>query len=151
MLLYNHWSIISTYKQGWDQKVINFILSDVYGHSVVLLTCLLFIAIFTRFDQADYFEWTMYLFVLWFFLEFYFVLRSDHYWMETLHLMLASMVMYAIYIGLGLICEKYGTMARGDGAGWAYIIPPYLFLFIFIFSLMLKAIAVMWSFLFGSP
>lgn len=126
--------------------MMEFITNSVYGHGAILLACLLLVSIITKFDEVSVFTYGLYLFVLWSLIELFFVLRADHYWMSALYLTLTSLVVYAVFLGLAFICEKFGTKARGDGAGWGLLAPLFVYFYLFIVSLLIKGVILIWNY-----
>ena len=125
--------------------ILTTITNTVYGHSLLLLASLLLVTLFTRFDQSDLLTYGLYFFVVWFFVEFILVLRSDHYWQSILQLLLATVAAIIFYAILNFICEKLGTSATSDGAGFGIILPGFLFIIFFVISLFIKGIMIFWA------
>ena len=130
--------------------MINIITSGVYGHSIVLFAALLLVPIFTKFEQGNFMYVGMFVFILWFLVEFFFVLRAEQFWMGVVHLTLISLVAYGLFILVALACGKYGIKAQGDGAGWGLLSPLFIYLYVLIPSLLLKVILFVWNYLFGT-
>ena len=128
--------------------MINIITSGVYGHSIILLMALLFTAAVTKLNQAEILVFSIFIFLLWFFVEFYYVLRAEQFWMSIFHLTFISLVIYGVFILILLASEKYGVRARGDGAGWGYILAPFIYIYILVATLFLKGVATLWKYLF---
>lgn len=129
--------------------MVNIITSSVYGHSIILLVALLLLAAVTKLNQAEIMMFSIFIFSLWFFVEFYYVLRAEHFWMSIVHLTLISLVMYGVFIVIAIVSEKYGIRARGDGVGWGYIVAPFIYIYLLVPTIFFKGVAALWKYLFS--
>lgn len=120
------------------------VTSSVYGHSILLIFCLFFIAVFDKFKHAAVLEHGIYLLLFWMLLEVFFTLQAEDYGHYIGELTVSFLTIYSLYWVLLLISEKVAKPENSDGS-IERLIPLFIYPVFIMLSLMLKGIVVLFG------
>ena len=128
--------------------MLEFILTTPYGHSLIVLSSLVALMIFSLFNQRIFMFYGTMILMAWIGIEVYFVVTTEYLWSYLGFLMAAALMTYLLWFLMLFPCEKFGKMYRGDG-GLIGLVPLTMFPVFMIIAIFIRGVGSLWNFLFG--
>ena len=101
-------------------------LSSAYAQLIIVVSILALITLSFRLSSARLIQYGFYLLILWVLYGAFRGVLTDVGWSYYLHFTIAAAIGYAIWIGLWMLCEKWGKPYYGDG-GLGVLAPIMLY------------------------
>ena len=128
--------------------MVDFLLSDVYGHGLIVMAIILLMTMVTWFDQGEVIFYGMYVFICWLLIEVVFIVNAEYFWHYIGYLTFTGIITFSVWLLFIYICGKIGKSYHGEGVV-AIIVPVTTFPLFIGFSIVIKAIMLLWNFLFN--